>query len=246
MNKVILNPKFSRLSDFINQLPDSFATAGQTVYQARNVIKVFEKEGFRLNVKSYHIPIFINQIIYSFLRPTKARRAYEYAMEVRRRGVEPPEPVAYIECRRFGLLRASYFVSIQCDMPGIMRTFLDLDVTNEGKLDLIEAFARYSARLHESQILHVDYSPGNILFEKKEDGYHFSLVDINRMHFGTVDMPTGCHNFARLCGNEEFFRLLAHYYAQERGFDEAQCLDLILRYRNEDRKKRQQKWRIIK
>ena len=73
MNKVILNPKFSRLSDFINQLPDSFATAGQTVYQARNVIKVFEKEGFRLNVKSYHIPIFINQIIYSFCgRPRPA------------------------------------------------------------------------------------------------------------------------------------------------------------------------------
>lgn len=46
------------------------------------------------------------------------------------------------------------------------------------------AFAEFTARLHEAGILHLDYSPGNILYDKIGEEYHFSLVDINRMHFG--------------------------------------------------------------
>lgn len=44
------------------------------------------------------------------------------------------------------------------------------------------AFAEFTARLHEAGILHLDYSPGNILYDKIGEEYHFSLVDINRMH----------------------------------------------------------------
>ncbi len=246
MFSTVLNPKFASLQAFVSSLPSIFSTEGMCIYQGRNQIKVFVVDGVSINVKAFHIPIFINQIAYSFLRKTKARRAYEYALEVRRRGFETPEPIAYIEQRTFGLLKQTFFVSLQCDMPGIMRTFLDADVSNEGKLDLIEAFARYTARLHEAGILHVDYSPGNILFQQTPQGYQFSLVDINRMRFGAVDRETGCANFARLCGNSQFFELVAKFYAQERHFNQEECLRLIFKYRDLDRNKRKQWWRIIK
>ena len=80
------------------------------------------------------------------------------------------------------------------------------------------AFAEFTARLHEAGILHLDYSPGNILYDKIGEEYHFSLVDINRMHFGEVDIKKGCANFARLWGQTPFFILLGKEYAVREGW----------------------------
>ena len=41
--------------------------------------------------------------------------------------------------------------------------------------DVVTAFAEFTARLHEAGILHLDYSPGNILYDKIGEEYHFSL-----------------------------------------------------------------------
>ena len=70
------------------------------------------------------------------------------------------------------------------------------------------AFAEFTARLHEAGILHLDYSPGNILYDKIGEEYHFSLVDINRMHFGEVDIKKGCANFAPFMGGRRPFFIL--------------------------------------
>ena len=57
----------------------------------------------------------------------------------------------------------------------------------EGNEDRLLAFARYTAALHQAGILHLDYSPGNILIHHNEiDGYSFSLVDVNRMQLLTI------------------------------------------------------------
>ena len=97
--------------------------------------------------------------------------------------------------------------------------------------DVVTAFAEFTARLHEAGILHLDYSPGNILYDKIGEEYHFSLVDINRMHFGEVDIKKGCANFARLWGQTPFFILLGKEYARSRGMDEEECVRLVLHYR---------------
>ena len=72
----------------------------------------------------------------------------------------------------------------------------------DGREDILRAFARFTARVHEAGFLHVDYSPGNILFRKGAQGIDFCLVDINRMHFGLVSVRSGCENFARLWGGD--------------------------------------------
>ncbi|MDD3906668.1 MAG: tyrosine protein kinase, partial [Bacteroidales bacterium] len=94
-----INPKFQFLEDFLKRLPECFEKEGHTIYKSRNEVKTFNIEGMALNVKSYRKPIFLNRVIYTFFRHSKARRAYENALEVISRGFETPAPIAYIEIK---------------------------------------------------------------------------------------------------------------------------------------------------
>lgn len=241
--KLVLRNKYAHLRTFIESLPDIFDKEGESIFLARNEIRLYNEGGFTLNVKSYKVPILINRIAYTFFRPSKASRAYEHALTLLSKGFQTPDPVAYIETKKSGLLHRSFFISLHTPMDGHMRLFNDEDASNAGKEDLIKAFAEFTARLHEADVLHCDYSPGNILREKVDEmgNYNFSLVDINRMQFRPVSVEMGCKNFRRMRGNDEFFRLCATYYAKGRGADVEQCVEAFLRYKYEDRKKRKRK-----
>lgn len=241
--KIVLNDKYAHLRTFIESLPDIFDKEGESIFLARNEIRLYDEGGFTLNVKSYKVPILINRIAYTFFRPSKASRAYEHALTLLSKGFQTPDPVAYIETKKSGLLHRSFFISLHTPMDGHMRIFNDEDASNAGKEDLIKAFAEFTARLHEADVLHCDYSPGNILREKVDEmgNYNFSLVDINRMQFRPVSVEMGCKNFRRMRGNDEFFRLCATYYAKGRGADVEQCVEAFLRYKYEDREKRKRK-----
>lgn len=246
--KLVLRDKYSHLRTFIESLPDIFDKEGESIFLARNEIRLYDEGGFTLNVKSYKVPILINRIAYTFFRPSKASRAYEHALTLLSKGFQTPDPVAYIETKKNGLLHRSFFISLHTPMDGHMRLFNDEDKDNVGKEDLIKAFAEFTARLHEADILHCDYSPGNILREKVDEmgkiSYNFSLVDINRMQFRPVSVKMGCKNFRRMRGNDEFFRLCATYYAKERGADVEQCVQSFLDWKYKDRAKRKRKERF--
>lgn len=226
---VLINPFFEHLRPFVESIPQRFEVEGETIYTGRNLIKVFEEQGIRINVKRYRTPFFINRVIYSYFRPSKGWRAYSYPKRLMEAGVTTPEPIAYIEEKHNGLLGISYFISIQ---KAHARNFYEFGTANviENK-EVIEAFGRFSARLHESGIYHRDYSPGNILFDKINGQWDFCLVDINRMNFGAVSINKGCANFARLWGQTDFFLVLARSYAEARGYNEEQCRNRILKYR---------------
>lgn len=239
--KFEINPQYKHLENFVLSLPERFDKEGVCIYDGRNKIRVYEVAGLKINVKSYKVPIFINRIAYTFFRKSKAFRAYSYAFELQKRKIETPAPIAYLETRKSGLIHRSYFVSLQFEADGNLREFLDEDTTNEGKEALMDAFAEFTAELHEKGVLHIDYSPGNILYKRMGDQFLFSLIDINRMEFGSIPMEKGCHNFRRICGNDEFFTRVATLYACKRGFDEAECVRLFLQYKYEERKRRDRK-----
>lgn len=226
-----INPDYASYGDFVRRIPDIFEKEGRTVYDERNKIKVFAlPDGSFFNVKRYKKPIFPNRIVYAFFRTPKAVRAYRYAGIIRECGFETPTPVAYIIESNCGLLGYTYLVTLH--MPG-MRDFYEFGSGDtEGRRDIIDAFARYTAAMHQAGIYHKDYSPGNILFCREAEGWKFVLVDINRMKFGRVSFGKGCKNFARLWGNDTFFRYIAEEYARSRGFDPAICRRLIFKYRD--------------
>ena len=228
---LLINPKYQSQRQFIDSIPSVLEQQGTTIKATRNLIKVLQMpDGTNVNVKRYHAPRYINKLVYSTgIRRPKGQRAYEYAMRLQEKGIETPEPIAYFEERHGGILGLSYFISIQCDYP---HTFYEMGNATEGTYEEIaKAFAAFTANIHEQGILHLDYSPGNILWERVGEDYHFSIVDINRMYFGEVDMARGCANFARLWGPKRFIQLIVREYARLRGFDidEAERLAMAAR-----------------
>lgn len=231
MIRICLNTKYESLREFILQIPEKMESEGEMVKDGRNLIKIFiAPNGLRLNVKRYHIPQWPNKLIYSLnIRKPKGLRAYLYPAILLQAGFQTPENIAYIEERRWGLIRYSYFVSIQCDYGHEL--YEVGKASGDAYSNLAKALGNFTAKLHSANILHKDYSPGNILWKQDADGFHFSLVDINRMYFGPVDINLGCANFSKLWGPKRFIEVAVREYAKQRKFDEQQAITIAFQYR---------------
>lgn len=227
--KIVINPSYSILTDFIQRLPEAFDTEGDVIYTGRNILKRYQIQGLDLVVKSFKIPILVNRFAYTFLRKSKACRSYEYAFEILQRGCDTPAPIAYIEEYRSGLLYRSYYVSIYDAASETVRPYVSGDIADPG--NLFKSLACYTAKLHEAGILHIDYSPGNILLGKNPDGsYRFSLIDINRLCFKELTLDECLRNFDRLCLSVSASTRLAEEYAVCRSLDIAETVQAINGY----------------
>lgn len=225
----IINPRQKQYTDFVKSVPAHFDREGSVIYKQRNEIRVFEVDGTLLNVKKFKVPHFLNRIVYTFFRPSKAERSFKYALKMTELRVGTPEPIAYILTKRGGLLYESYYISKQLENYRTMYEFGEGGIS--GREHILNALAVFTAGLHEQGVYHRDFSPGNILFKEEKGGVNFYLVDINRVRFGHVSIAEGCKNFARLWGRESLFRLIAEKYAQERQGDPEICVKLVLQAR---------------
>ena len=233
--KIVENPKQKQFSDFAKLIHSTFDKEGSIIYKQRNEIRVFDVNGVFLNVKRFKVPCFLSRIIYTFFRLSKAQRSFQYAIQLKEKGINTPEPVAYIITKRNGLIHDSYYISKQVDFDRSMYEFGKGGIA--GREHILGKFAEFTADIHDADVYHKDYSPGNILFKEDEEGVKFCLVDINRMRFGKVSVSRGCANFARLWGQEPLFRLVAGKYAEKRQANPEQCVKEVLKYRNKFWKK---------
>lgn len=228
---MLVNPKYEHLRGWLEKLPEEFERLGEVIYDKRNQLRVIEApDGTLVNAKRYCKTHAVNRVVYSLgIRQPKGRRAFLYPARLLERGIDTPEPIAYIERRHCGLLGLSYFVSVQSPLR---YTLYELSHAQEGAYEEIaEAVGRFIAMMHEREVLHLDLSPGNILWDKDEQGYHFAVVDINRMRFGKVSMEQGCSTLCRLWGPKRLTELVARSYARERGFDEEQAVTRTMQAR---------------
>lgn len=230
--RVIINPKYAHLQKHIEGIPDFFENEGDVVYDGRNILKRVNLDNVDVVVKSFKKPHIINRVVYSFFRQSKAERSYIYSMEIQKHGFETPEPVAMIEQYQRGLLSRSYYICCY-DSGETVRGLMGEGV--QGNEDRLLAFARYTAALHQAGILHLDYSPGNILIHQNEPNqYSFSLVDVNRMQLlSDIDCDTVCRNMCRLCTSQEALVYIMTEYASVRGWDVKYTVDLSLYYTNQ-------------
>lgn len=228
---MIINPQYEHLRSWLETLPHTFPQTGEVIYDARNQIRCFEEGGLILCVKRFHQPHFLNRLIYSYFKRSKARRSYENGMYLLRHGIGTPDPIAYIEEKKCGLMGYSYLVTLQSRLTRLNREFT-LNYTPE--LDAtIRPLARFTARMHEAGILHYDYSPGNILWDYVDGECQFEVIDINRMRIGhPVTLKEGAKSLRRICATTSFFVTFADEYAKARKLDSKECERWILYYRN--------------
>lgn len=223
---IILNPKYEKLRGYLKHLEEHFEREGHEIHSGRNVIRTLKVEGLTLCVKRYAPPSFRRKVQQMLYKKSKGKLAYFRPLLLRERGFESPESVAFVQYRH-GLWRTtSYFVCLLSTYRYSMDTLAERPEAEQD--DIIRHFARFAARLHEDGFLHRDFSSSNILYDKIDDRYHFSLIDTNSMKCGgAVSIESGCRNLAQLSGDEAFFSRLAESYAVARQADPGTCARLI-------------------
>lgn len=184
----------------------------------RNIIKITEIEGFRLNIKAFKIPNIINQVAYNFFRKSKAQRSFEYANKLTIMGIGTPKPFAYFEYRTLFFFKKSYYISEQLDCDITYRE-LTKNFNYPDYDTILRAFTRFTYSLHEKGVHFLDHSPGNTLIKKNGNTYDFFLVDLNRMRFGKMDFKTRIKNFSRLTIHKSMVEVMSDEYAKCSGED---------------------------
>lgn len=232
-----INPKYKELKDFVINLDSNFDIQGTSIYEGRNEIKIFEHKGYLINVKSFKIPHFINKVAYAWVRGSKAKHSYEYALKMRSVGAETPEPIGYLETLKGGLFYKSFYVSIHHKYDFTIRDLIGFEF--EDKENILKQFAAYSYKqLHINGIHHLDYSRGNILISRLKDGvYSFSVVDINRMRFEKMPYYKGLKNFRQMWASEYELEVVAREYAKLNNEDESKATKLLIEYDRKHKEK---------
>ena len=180
----------------------------------RNVIKLFDLEAQKINIKSFKVPNLINKIVYKYFRKSKARRSFEYANILLENNIGTPQPIAYFENTTFLGLKDSYYISehLECDLT--FRELVQIPDFPENEI-ILRQFTRFSYDLHQKGIEFLDHSPGNTLIKKGNNGnYEFFLVDLNRMLFHkSMSFETRMKNLCRLTHKKEMVAIMSNEYA---------------------------------
>ena len=238
--KYQLNEELDIFKDFLLNIKSYFKNNLQTIHKARNELKIIEHLNIDTVVKSFKVPNILRRIIYTYFRDSKAKKSYEYSIKIKE---FTPKPIGYIEFYENGLIADSYFISEKFDYDFTIREPL-LDLEFEDRDEIFKAFARFTYALHENNILHQDYSPGNILIKKDSNGYTLKVVDINRMEFKELSLDEKLKNFNKLWAKDNEILTVAQEYARVSNEDEDYCIKTAQLYNTKHKNKINMKKRL--
>ena len=125
----------------------------------------------------------IKRLIRNTFEQTRAYRSWTYAHFMKEHGIETPEPLAYIEEKRMGVIRKAWYVSrfdesVTCD-----NYFLHTESITPAMANMVMAIVDMFFRLRECQLSHGDFKASNLLLSEKAP----SLIDLDSMKFHTND-----------------------------------------------------------
>jgi hypothetical protein len=211
---LVVHPDFKEYEQQLRVVLDNFEQSGTALVETgRNHIRKVELGGEVLTIKRFKTPNLFNGLVYRYLRKSKARRSYEYALRLSGLGIGTPQPIAYSE--ELGLtLRTSFYICHFLDYD------LDFRVLNHNPLypdreGVLRAVTRFTYQMHQNNINFLDHSPGNTLIKKDEGGgYHCYLIDLNRMRFEKLSFKQRMRNFRRLWPSKTMLRIMSDEYAK--------------------------------
>ena len=105
-----------------------------------------------------------------------------------------------------------------------------LHLPTEEQETAFRAFTRFTYDFQQKGVYFIDHSMGNTLVRKAADGYHFSLVDLNRTRFMSVSYKKGLKNLAMLELDDHMLRVIGKEYAMLTGKDEQLTGDRLISF----------------
>ncbi len=222
-----VEPRFRSLRNFIASLPVQFgyADCGKVIYKGRNELREFSTPLGQVVVKSFCTPNLINRIAYGWLRKSKAQRSCEYAALLRSKGIGSPAPVGWCTVRHGLLFTKSYYASLKSTLPYTYIDILKHRISQEDAYIYLFEIGRLAGRMHSAGMIHRDFSRGNLLLGRTEEGaLGVEIVDLNRIRFHEVSVAEGLKNFERLPASPRMKRAMAEGYAEVRNLNVEECL----------------------
>ncbi|QAA80765.1 lipopolysaccharide kinase [Aequorivita sp. H23M31] len=209
----IVHPHYSNLESALKEAVQNFSEVGENVTEGqRNTIKKIKIGETYFNIKQFKTPNSFQSVVYRFLRKSKAKRSYEYALKLINLGINTPYPVAYIESFSPGL-KESFYISEHLDYHFDFRDLIH-NPTFKNRDEILKQFTNFTFKLHQNNINFLDHSPGNTLIvEKDNQQYEFYLIDLNRMKFEPMDFDKRMFNFRRLWLSKKMIKIMAKEYA---------------------------------
>lgn len=249
---IVINPGYigsDSLRRLIESLPESFDQVGNLIFKKRNEVRLLEDNyGFPhltgIAIKRFKSPGWLRGAFYTYVGKTKAHRAYFNALELLKRGVDTPEPIAYIEGKKGGVKQIGYLVTGKTDYPSIKE---DLYYEDRFDAEVGQAYGSFVALLHSKGILHRDLNCDNVLIDKTGAVPRFTVIDVNRMTFIAKGKEfTGKQRMRNLClftRSVANVRKVAEAYAMHAGLPKA-FSEETARYKRIFNSRRERKKRI--
>ncbi len=211
---IYTHPDYASQKDLIFKLAQGFHNEGELLIKgSRNIIKTNFLDTEKVNIKYFKTPHAVNSLVYSWLRPSKAKRSFEYAQYLLERDILTPFPIAYIEEKAATGLKESFYICRHIDYDFTFRELIHNPLF-ENRREILEQFTEFTFKMHENRVNFLDHSPGNTLIVNKGGGkYDFYLIDLNRMKFEDMDIEVRMDNFKKLWLSRTMVKIIAQKYA---------------------------------
>ena len=168
------------------------------------------------------VKMYPHKAFFDRFKPSKAKRSWNGAMELMRRGVATAQPIAYFENTVDSSLKQNFFlceyVQADCNIGQIFSAFAQGETSFLGLTPEVvyPQLAQYCHLMHSRGIHFRDLSGGNILVKILDDNkLQFSLIDTARLHsfnhptalkLRVADLTRACHKL-HWAGRERFMNI---------------------------------------
>lgn len=174
------------------------------------------------------VKMYPHKQLFDRFKPSKAKRSWNGAVELLRRGIDSAQPVAFFEKKHDTTLKQNFYicdyVTADCSVGEMFVHFSkgnkDFHIASKNiTISAEETYIQLSQHLslmHHRGTFFRDLSGGNILVQVQANKQlHFSLIDTARARFYTYPAPLGqrLSDLARICnklhwaGRERFLAL---------------------------------------
>ena len=191
----------------------------ELMYNGRNRLYIHTlADGTRVNIKAFRRCGALKGLLYGRLRMNKAQRSLVNGLRLLELGFDTPRPMMACHVSRGGgwVLERAYYVCAQDDDARETRCWEEWPDRDA----FVEALGAEMARLMRTGVLMRDFSPGNVMMRRPEEGgYRFVYVDVNRIDFGVRSRRKLMSMFKRINIVEAETERLAGALAREMGWN---------------------------